>query len=37
MTKELEKPGKMHQELMGYRKKNKLEMEGQPLLWSNLR
>ena len=24
--KELEKPGKLHQEMMGYRKKNKLEI-----------
>ena len=25
--KEVEKPGKLHQEMMGYRKKNKLEIE----------
>ena len=25
--KELEKPGKLHQEMMGYRKKNKLEID----------
>jgi len=25
--KALEKPGKLHQEMMGYRKKNKLEIE----------
>ena len=26
MIKALEKPGKLHQEMMGYRKKNKLEI-----------
>ena len=26
--KELEKPGKLHQEMMGYRKKNKLDLPG---------
>ena len=25
--KEVEKPGKLHQEMMGYRKKNKLEID----------
>ena len=25
--KEVEKPGKLHQEIMGYRKKNKLDIE----------
>jgi len=25
--KEVEKPGKLHQEMMGYRKENKLEMD----------
>ncbi|MFO7853596.1 MAG: hypothetical protein ACQERS_14515 [Bacteroidota bacterium] len=26
--KEVEKPGKLHQEMMGYRKKNKLDLPG---------
>jgi len=26
--KEIEKPGKLHQEMMGYRKKNKLDLPG---------